>query len=287
MSLALSANVENSFRLAFSNLSAHLNSVIEKMNEEGGLLVADEFNLTRLDSVTRMLRVDMEALGYSDAVRNQLAALNALKIEAQEEAKRRGFDKKWSEEFVTNSERATRILLDGATDQLTAVAGQAAEQINQLLKRAVIGGGKASDLLINIQNQLRVSESQAISLAMTSLHSFSSSIRVANAKEAGIKWYAYIGPNELDGQRWQPGNVIREWCHHWEGRRGTIEMFEATALMWGRIKQPGPVMTWRGGYRCRHSFLPLGPLMLKDYPAGAIGITPSAKGAHGGLHGQQ
>ena len=106
--------------------------------------------------------------------------------------------------------------------------------IEQLLRRAVVGSGNVKDLLIKIQAQLGISKANAISLATTSLHSFSSSVRVANAKEAGVKWFAYIGPNELDGVRWTPGHVIREWCHHWEGRRGTIKMFEATSMRWGR-----------------------------------------------------
>jgi len=101
------------------------------------------------------------------------------------------------------------------------------------------------------------------------LHSFNSHILVSHAQEAGVKWFAYIGPNELRmASSWQPDHVIRNWCWQWEGRRGTLEMFEATAHMWGRENHPAGIAAWRGGWNCRHQLVPLMGKDLKEWPIG-------------------
>jgi hypothetical protein len=257
--------VQNKMSQAFTNLEAYLRSVLGRLNRKEGLLVSDSFNMESMNNLWQSLRLQMDAHGYRDAVLEQLTGLEQLHYEIQQEASKLGLP----EQFSHKSQQAISILIQGADAELTQVANQAAEQMSQIIRRAALGGVDFSDMLLDIQKQLNIHRAQAQTLITTTLHSFNSHMMVQHAKEAGVKWYAYLGPNEQRGSTiWQPDHVIRQWCWQWEGFRGTLEMFEATAHMWGRENHPSGIAAWRGGWRCRHL---LNPLMGKDLLEWPIG----------------
>lgn len=262
---AVEDRVQYKMSMAFTNVEAYLRSMLEKVHREGGLLVSDAFNLEAMNNLWQSLRVQMDALGYRDAILEQLTGLEQLHYEIQQEAGELGLPPQFSQK----SQQMISILIQGADAELTQVANQASEQVAQVLRRAAMGGVDFSDMLLDIQKKLNIGRNNAQTLITTTLHSFNSQIMVTHAQQAGVKWYAYLGPNELRGATiWQPDHVIRNWCWQWEGRRGTLEMFEATAHMWGRESHPAGVAAWRGGWGCRHLLNPLMGKSILEWPIG-------------------
>ncbi len=245
---SIEPRVEAAFLNAFANAENYLRRILEDLATDKGIVVRDALNIERIDAALREIRTQMDALGYRDAVYTELNGLTELFREAKKEAESKGFDKKWKEEFVATSRHAVRMLLEGTEAELVQVGNQAAEDVSALLRRSITGTTEYKDLIGSIQRKLEIKRHQAMTLAVTALHSFNSSVRFANAKEAGIEWFRYRGPDD---------KVTRDWCGHWINRIGTAKMFENTADKWGRKGQPVPVMTWRGGYNCRHRFDPV------------------------------
>jgi hypothetical protein len=267
----VSARVQLRMAQAIASLDDHLHEVLDKLHREGGVVVADEFNLATIDDLVRVLRAQMDALGYREAIREQVVGLQQLAAEIEQEIRDLGGPHiETPEKFTAKSERAIELLLRGAESELTQVGNQAAEELGQLLRQAALGNVEYDSLMRDIRKKLEIKRNQADALITTTLHSFNSHIRVMQAREAGVEWFVYLGPNELRGQPgWQPDHVIREWCWHWEGRRGTLEMFEKTSDLWGREDQPAGVAAWRGGWRCRHQLVPLiGKANLEKWPVG-------------------
>ncbi|MBW2122947.1 MAG: hypothetical protein JRH07_14060 [Deltaproteobacteria bacterium] len=252
---AVEARVERALTQAFLNLEKYLRDLLKKIHKKEGVLVSDSFNITRLDNTLRSLRVEMDALGYREVILQQLAGLEQLHYEILDKAKKM----KLPAEFSRESQQAITMLLSGAEAELMAVADQAAEEISQLLRRAILGGGDVADLLTSISEKLGTKRHQAMTLIVTSLQAFNRTLTMRHAEEAGVEWFVYLGPQD---------SITREWCSHWVGRRGTKEDFEATASRWGHQKQPTPVITWGGGWNCRHEFVPLVGDAVKKYPKG-------------------
>jgi hypothetical protein len=246
--------------MAFTNLDAYLQSILAKLNRKEGLLVSDAFNMETMNQLWQSLRVQMDALGYRDAILEQLTGLEQLHYEIQQEAGELGLP----DQFSHKSQQAVSMLIRGADAELTQVANQAAEQMGQIIRRAALGGVDFSDMLLDIQKKLNIHRAQAQTLITTTLHSFNSHMLVQHAKEAGVKWYAYLGPED---------DVTREWCEHWVETRGTLEMFEETAHQWGRGSHPAGIAAWRGGWNCRHHLVPLMGKDLEEWPVGPKGAV--------------
>jgi hypothetical protein len=257
---SIEPRVVNALLSAFGNLDAYLRNIIKELHTEDGIILRDQFNLSRMDSIIRTLRVDMEALGYRQAIRTQLEGLSELHQEAL--AKMKALKKKGAnvpKEFSTESEAAIRMLLIGAEQELIAVAETAASTMGQVLRRSTMGNTDFSDLLIELQDLMGKTKQSALTLARTTLHSFNSMITVQYAEEAEIDWFVYMGPDD---------DITRIWCNHWVGLRGTLNMFQKTSHQWGRQKQPNPVSAWRGGWNCRHRLVPVFGDDLKKYKIG-------------------
>jgi len=247
--------VQYKMSMAFTNIDAYLRSVLEKLHRDEGILVSDAFNMETMNNLWQSLRAQMEAFGYRDAVLEQLAGLEKLHYEIQQEAGQLGLP----DQFSQKSQRMISILIQGADAELTQVANMASEQVGQILRRAAMGGVDFSDMLLDIQKKLNIHRAQAQTLITTTLHSFNSHMLVEHAKEAGVVYYAYLGPDD---------SVTREFCDHWVGMKGTLEQFEETAHRWGREKHPAGIAAWRGGWNCRHRLVPLMGEAIKKYPQG-------------------
>ena len=246
--------VELALERAFGNLDEYLRGQLDRLHEEDGLLVADEHNISNMDSLWRTLRVQMEQLGYRDAVMQQVSALEELQREILDE-----YPQQASDRFAQVSAPALQMLLRGAEADLLNVADAASAQVAELLRTSAVGGGSLDSLIDKIHAKIGYYRANAITLAQSALQSFYSFINVRLAESVGYEWFAYLGPDD---------QVTREWCDHWVGRRGRIEDFEETADQWGRENQPPGVRVWRGGYNCRHQLVPISGKSLKDYKAG-------------------
>lgn len=247
--------IELSFSRAFDNTGAFLRTTIANLQKDAGAFKRNQYNMVRLDKTLRGMRVAMEQMGYRTAIRTQLDALLTLLNEVLTEADKKGLPA----EYTTESQLAIRMLMIGSETELTQIANAAADTLGQLMRQSVLNGGDPSNLITDIQTQLDIKKRQAVTLAHTALAAFNSSVTVQHAKEAGVEWFAYLGPD--DGK-------TREWCDHWVGMRGKISDFQKTANQWGRAKQPGPVEFWRGGYNCRHRLEPVFGKFAEDFPVG-------------------
>jgi hypothetical protein len=248
--------IENSFRIAFDYLRRYVNRQIKDYNREGSVVLRDQFNIARMDNTIKTLRHEIDRLGYNQAT---ITTLNILG-EQVEEARKMFDDLELDDEFSTESETAIRMLLMGAEADLVAIAGDASNSLSDVLRRSVLGMAQFDDVLYDIERVCNIKQHQAITIAKSALHAFSSTIRVQHAREIGVKWFAYLGPDD---------EITRDWCGHWLGMRGTMDMFEDTSGEWGRENQPSPVSKWRGGWNCRHEFVPLvGKRQIERYPEG-------------------
>jgi len=247
--------VEAAFRRAFFNLSAYLRSVLKSLKTEQGILESDAFNMSRIDQTIRSLRVQMDVLGYRQAIQTELQSLANLHQQILDQ----GAAMDLPQEFSQESKMAVRMLLIGAETDMLQLGNSVAGTLGDVLRRSILGGTNFSDLVMDIEGKIESGMSRAVTLAVSTMHSFNSAVRVRHAEENGIEWFAYLGPDD---------EITREWCDHWVGRRGRLEDFENTAYRWSRGKQPGPVRAWRGGYNCRHELVPVFGKALKDYPVG-------------------
>jgi SPP1 gp7 family putative phage head morphogenesis protein len=257
--------VQLAFVNAFNNLDVHLRSVLKEFDEKGGILQADQFNLLRLDNVLRNLRVDIDRLGYGPALLTELQGLEQLYREVRKETReyRKKTGKEYKPEFLKSSQTATKMLMEGAEIEILQQAEAIENEIGQLLRRAVLGGGTYKDLINDIQIQTGRARHRIQTLITTTLQAFSSQIRTSHAEAVGVTQYAYLGPNDA---------VTRPWCKFWVGKRATMADFEKSATgEWvtklDRKDQPTPVKIWRGGWNCRHDFVPLfDEADMKKYP---------------------
>ena len=238
-----------------------LRQTMRRMRTKKGLLLADQLNLERMDSLIRNMRGVIQASGLQTAVQTEAQELTRLYKLTMKTAKSKGYDKKFDPEFVTTSRASVARLIQGGGMDLMAEGDKLASQINQIVRQAIIGGGDKADLLSDIEKELSISEQQTKVLVSTTIRAFASSMRVQHAQKAGIKWFTYVGPNDPS---------TRDWCKRWVGTRFTLEQLEEDANdpKGGRGKQPLPASVWRGGWNCRHSLIPLGGKQVGKYPIG-------------------
>lgn len=268
--ITVEPRVEAALMATFNNIEAYLLNAMDDLQEgAGGLLLADAHNISTMEQVWQSLRFQMDTLGMQGAIRTQLDALQELNRGVVEEAAKWKHGEPTDPRFTTRSDIQIGMIMQGAERELVMVADSSAAEITQLLQRAVLGGGSHADLIKQVMAQLKIREDQALTLARTTLHSFNSFTTTTLAESVGVKDWVLEGPNELrPASHWEPGHVIRHWCWHWEGKRGTWEEIEATSSQWGRDKQPPGVKTWRGGWNCRHRWRPVFAGERKNYKKG-------------------
>jgi hypothetical protein len=248
--------VERAFRAAIANARLYVQGVIRGLNTEGKVITRDAQNILAIDNASRALFVTLQGLGIDEAIQTEAQALNDMAhgILVEYEG---NLDPRYSEESLAS----IQMLAEGADQQITMAMGTMSEGVAALLRASVLGGTDVLQLLGDVETRLLVGEANLLTIAITTLHSFSTSVTIAHSKEAGVEWFGYIGPQD---------DITREWCQHWVRRRGTLAMFEASAGQWGHASQPGPVESYRGGYNCRHDLIPLFAEDLKDWPEGPL-----------------
>ncbi|MCK5806142.1 MAG: hypothetical protein KAI66_25140, partial [Lentisphaeria bacterium] len=97
----------------------------------------------------------------------------------------------------------------------------------------------------------------AITEASDVVSNFATQTRVTHFEEAGVEWWTLDGPND---------ERTRPWCKAFVSRRVTMDMANAHATDYGR-KHPLPPSISRGGWNCRHEWVPL-VVDLKRYKIG-------------------
>lgn len=249
------AELTRMLKATFSGMESYLRDVIMQMETEDGKIKVNALNIARLNDALQSIGQQMQVLGLDESLQRQQELLEGIAEDILGEFEDIDKESKYSQ----TSHEAISLLLEGADSSLTQVAGAAQEQVGTYLRAAILGGGERDSLINDIAKALEVRLNQAETLATSTLNSFARQLTVLHGQEAGVEWYAYEGPDD---------DVTRDWCAHWVGMRGTTDDFENSADDFGREGQPGPVMSWGGGYNCRHQFIPLAPDQLDEYEIG-------------------
>lgn len=221
-----------------------LSSIVSDLKTSDGKIERTAYNISRLSSAMRALKSEMSARGLDNLRREMQRQFDVIADDAMKISKAAGID----EIFSDASRQAISVLADSGDREIVAIAGKAADQVSAYLAKAVLGGANRDDVLLALERILDVAEHQAEAVIQTVLNSFFRQVLVMQAQENGVEEFAYLGPDD---------EIVREWCSHWVGRRGTLEEFEETADQWGRDGQPLPVSVFGGGYNCRHRFVPV------------------------------
>jgi len=221
---------------ALKDIETFLQGALKELHTKGELIERDQFNMARVDSLIRGLNAQVVDGGFGPAITDMMAGLMEIEGEVKKEL---GKDLEGASKFTAESEQAIQMLLTDAQSDMLKLANLEADSLSSYIRKSVLGGGKLSDLLTQISKELTIRYNQAMVLATTAIYSFKQMVTLDIADRLGVVWYVYRGP--LD-------KITREWCEHWVGYRGTLEMFEATADKFGRESQPNPVKYWRGGY---------------------------------------
>jgi hypothetical protein len=227
---------------SFANLELYLGKILNDLHRDKGIFTVDAFNIARIDKTLRTMQsIFMDNLGYRIGIREQLRGLIELQEQVLAEAGDLGIDSSYTDP----SKAAIRMLMVGAETELTQVARSASDDVSQIIRRAVMGGGDPVDLLMNIKNKLKVKDHQAKTLASTTLAAFARTINVRHATDSGVVWYTYRGPMD---------ELTRKFCRMFVDKKFTLRMFEMAAKAFPeRQKQPYPAKAWGGGFNCRHS----------------------------------
>lgn len=248
--------VVGAFERTYSAVQAWLISRLKDLKTKDGIIQSDAHNLHIIDGLYNQILSQMDALGYSSAVRTQVDTLRNI----HEDIKRELGEGIQGIEFQRANAIATDMLIRGADTDLVAAEMRCVSDIATILRTSAMGGVDFRDLVDTIVTKLGTHKHIAHVIATTAIHSFASKQITDHAKEAGYDTFAYLGPRD---------RATRPWCSHWVGRSGSMEEFEETGNEWGGDSHPKPVAVWRGGWQCRHRFIPIASDRQKErYPRG-------------------
>jgi hypothetical protein len=250
----MSPQVEASWNRSFDQMQEYLKALVRDLKTDEGIVTSDAANLARIDQTVRTIEAQAQELGFNESLQGSIADYLKIRKGVLTEATDLGLPSV----FSTESNQAIRMLLEGAEKEMLQHVSSHTDLLGDVLRRSLTGVMQVDDIIQSLEDAGKT-RYRALTEINTSMHSFNSQLGVMHAKEAGVTEFAYVGP--LD-------NITRLWCSHWVNRRDTMENFEATAGNWKRSAPPGPVAVFRGGWNCRHRFVPALTPRFKKFPKG-------------------
>jgi len=221
----------------------------EKLRRERGRLINTKVRLKQAQKLHKQLTILFEQT-YGEAVKS--VASNFAEIAKAVEKRFKVFDKAYG--FVGVSEEVISALKTASMREFDALGVMARERVAAALYNAVIVGGQFNVLKQEIRSILtgkyskvgRPMVSYAGQMAFDQTMTFNNQLNLAEADRLGVESFLYYG-NVMGTTRSfcrrRAGNIysrrqIESWTHQWDGKSG-------------------PAMTHRGGYNCRHSWVPV------------------------------
>uniref|UniRef100_A0A6H1ZFD7 Uncharacterized protein n=1 Tax=viral metagenome TaxID=1070528 RepID=A0A6H1ZFD7_9ZZZZ len=241
----------------FRRLQSYFLDLLDELEGDGALLKTDVFNINRADRLIEKMRAELGQLGFNEVIDAELDSLKEMITAIKSESEDLGIGKQFSD----TSQEMIRSLFRRSSTATFNVAHQVAQDLDDLVHDSITGMVDFPQITRALVNKLKFRQDQMHSLVSSTLHNFTRQVRTNNARESGVEWYLYDGPQDT---------INREFCAHCVGRRFTLEMLEGMAGSFGRSLKLVPVAVWLGGYRCRHELVPLVDAKdLKQYEIGA------------------
>jgi len=221
----------------------------EKLVREGGRLVNTKVKLKQAQKLHKQLTRMFEA-EFGEAVKSVVK--NFDDIAAAIEKRFQVFDEAYG--FVDVSRETIAALKTAAMREFDAFGVMARERVAAALYDAVIVGGQYNALRSAVRGILsgryskvgRPMTSYAGQMAFDQTMTFHNQLNLAEADRTGMDHFLYYGNIQSNTRafcRRRVGKIysrsrIESWTHQWDGKSG-------------------PAMTHRGGYNCRHSWVPV------------------------------
>ena len=160
---------------------------------------------------------------------------------------------------ITGSDSAILKTLSGDSfNQMAALGDQYAASVSNKIYSAVLVGDSVEDLTLEVRQLLvggtdkagRPMSAHAKTIATTGYREADSAILLKNSEEFGIDKFEYAGSLIKDSRKWCIDHVNKTYT------REEIRAWESQS--WQGKKAGDPFIT-RGGWNCRHRWLPIAP----------------------------
>jgi len=243
---------QNAQRLdaALKAVNRRIASLIAGLDVSNGRFVSDSVNLQaalnmRVEIALAFAQYNNEAAAvldsYKKAARDAAAEFAALGIAA---------------EFTQADADLIDAMIRDVGAELDGLSLQAQSTISQDVYKAVIAGDSLSDLTDTIEQRLlggtdkrgQPMANHAKTIAETRYMEVDSIITDRLAQEAGIDKFRYAGSLIKDS---------REWCKEHAGKVFTRSEIEGWRDQQWAGKKAGDPFTVRGGWNCRHYWIPV------------------------------
>ena len=152
--------------------------------------------------------------------------------------------------FTTKDMDAMRLLKEQDIVVFRSIGADLSRRVNRNLFQSVMVSRSVGDvtrsirsLVVGTDEERGLLDRHAATWADTALKSFDRQMTYRAGESAGLEYYAYLGP--LDRR-------TRRFCAYHVGL--TFHKSQIEQMDNGQI---GPVMQYCGGYRCRHSLVPV------------------------------
>ena len=237
-----------------ADLKRILKGLLDSIREAG----TDQLTLEEIQGVRQLLRLG----GYDDLL-DKLEVETAHMLDVTQERYRKiGLP----EAFVSPNPTMIEVLIDAQRADYEFYGDEIAHTIQQSLRRSILGGQTIDQSVEVIEAALDnagLNPANAYTIANSSLLDFAQRSQNVAATEAGAEWYAFLGPDD---------NVTRPFCQALLDKRFTIEQIDQ--LDNGQIPD---VFNSRGGWSCRHSWLPVFfEDQLEQFPIGDVAEANNA-----------
>jgi len=158
--------------------------------------------------------------------------------------------------FSTVDQQLIEGMIMDAADELRAAGLQKAQEISQVIYMGAIAGTPKGDIIEQVRQLLiggtdkrgRPLASYAATIAHTRYMEIHSTATLRLAEQRGIKRFRYAGTLVRD---------TREWCRRHLGKVLTLDEIRAWRDKDWAGKKPGDPFITRGGWNCRHRWMPV------------------------------
>lgn len=235
---------------SLESVNSRIRRLVSRLDTDGASLVSDKVNLDRAQNArTQILAYFNE---YNDASRAVVDTFATVGPQIRLDFDDIGI----TIEFTDIDADIIRTFADDTFASMASIGQQTAADIGGLVYSSVLASGDIDDLTLEIQQKLigltdkrgTPMSAHAKTLAETKYMEIDAAITKRKADEVDIDKFKYKGSLINDS---------REWCVAHRNDVLTLEEIEEWRDASWQGKAPGDPFLMRGGYNCRHRWVPI------------------------------